>query len=174
VGAPRLLLAAALGVALPLAAYFGLVRPERTRAAAASAERLAAREQEVQALEAIRARLPEWKREEESLRERMALVDEIRPTQARTAPLVERLRGLAATEGLAGVVVEPLAPDANGETVPVRVRAEGGQAQIASLLGRLAASSRLLRLERVELERREKGRYALVARLVAFRDTSES
>lgn len=172
--AARLLVAAAVGAALPLAAYFTLVRPERTRAVAATAERLAAHEREVQALEAIRARLPEWKREEQSLRERMALVDEIRPSDARTGPLVERLRGLAAAEGLAGVAVEPLAPDASGETVPVSVRAEGSQAQVASLLDRLASSSRLLRVDRVELERRDQGRYALLVRLVAFRDTSES
>ena len=172
--APRLLLAAAVGAALPLSAYFALVRPGRTRAVAAAAERLSAREREVQSLEAIRARLPEWKREEESLRERMALVDEIRPTEARTGALVEQLRGFAAADGLAEVAIEPQAADASGETVPLRVRAEGSQAQVASLLGRLASSSRLLRLDRVEVERRDKGRYALQVRLVAFRDTSES
>ena len=172
--APRLLIVAAVGAALPLSAYLLLARPERTRAVSAAAARLSAREREVQALEAIRARLPEWKRQEGSLRERLALVDEIRPTEARTGALVERLRGFAAADGLAEVAVEPLAPDASGETVPLRVRAEGSQAQAASLLGRLASSSRLLRLDRVELERRDKGRYALVVRLVAFRDTSES
>jgi Tfp pilus assembly protein PilO len=174
VAAPRLLLLALVGAALPLSGYFAVVRPERARAIAAAGQRQAAREAEVQALEAIGARFPEWKRQEQSLRERMALLDEIRPTEARTGPLVERLRALAAAEGLTGVAVEPLVADANGETVPLRVSAEGAQAPIASLLGRLTSTSRLLRLDRVELERRDKGRYALVVRLVAFRDRSES
>ena len=170
----RLLLVAAVGAALPLSYYLAVVRPERARASVAATERLAAREQEVQALEAVRARLQDWKRQEQSLRERMALLDEIRPTEARTGPLVEQLRGLAMAEGLANVAVEPLAAGANGEIVPLRVSAEGGQAQVVSLLGRLTSTSRLLRVDRIELERRDKGRYAIVLQLVAFRDTSES
>ena len=158
------------GAALPLAGYLVVLNPERAQARKAAEERLAAREKEAQALEQVAGRLPEFKREQQELQERLVQLEQIRPQSRESAPLVDELRGLATDEGLTRVSVEEVAAGAESDTLPIRLRAEGSQPELVALLDRLSRTTRLLRLERVELERQDKGRYALALRLCAFRD----
>ena len=157
------------GAALPLAGYLLFFYPERAQARKVAEERLEARQKEAQALEQVAGRLPEFKREQQELQERLTQLEQIRPQGRESAPLVDELRGLATDEGLARVSVEEVAAGAESDTLPIRLRAEGSQPELVALLGRLSRTTRLLRLERVELERQDKGRYALALRLRAFR-----
>jgi Tfp pilus assembly protein PilO len=162
------------GAAFPLAGYLVVVHPERTRALQAAEARLLAREKEAQALAVIADRLPEFRRDQQELQERLTQLKTIRPPSTGAAALVGELRGLAADAGLARVSVEELAAAAESDTLPIRLAAEGSQPELVALLGRLSRTTRLLRLERVELERLGKERYALALRLCAFREKPSS
>jgi len=165
---------ALLGAAIPLGFYLGFVRPDRSAAIEAAERRLASRQKEVQALDEVASRLPEFQREQMALRERLALLEEIRPASRETGPLLERLRGLASGEGLDKVSVEEIAPGTDSAAVPIRLRAQGTPRAFAALLGRLARIARLLRVERIEIERQDQGGYGLVLRVVALRDKPAS
>lgn len=158
------------GAAFPLAAYLAFFYPDRSETLKTAETRLSAREKEVQALSAVADRLPEFQREQQELQQRLTELERVRPQSSDTASLGNDLRKLAADEGLARVAVGEDAASASADTLPIRLRAEGSQRQLAALLGRLGRTTRLLRLERVELERLERGRYALTLRLCAFRE----
>jgi Tfp pilus assembly protein PilO len=158
------------GAAFPLAAYLGFFYPDRSQTLKTAETRLSAREKQVQALSLVADRLPEFQREQQELQQRLTELERVRPQSSDTVPLVNDLRKLAADEGLARVAVEEGGAGASAETLPIQLRAEGSQRQLAALLGRLGRTTRLLRLERVELERQERGRYALALRLCAFRE----
>jgi Tfp pilus assembly protein PilO len=164
---------ALLGAALPLALYFVLLEPSRSGDVSAAEARLSARQQQLSALALAASHLPELQREQHGLEERLALLEQIRPASRDTGPLRESLRELAAAEGLTRISVEEVTPAADAARVPLRLSAEGPPPAIASLLGRLTRTARLLSLERVELERLEQGRFALQLRLLAFRDKPE-
>jgi Tfp pilus assembly protein PilO len=170
----RFTVLALAGAALPLAFYWAVVRLDRVAAIETAERRLEAKQKELAALRAIADRLPEFQAEQQALQERLALLDTIRPASEDVAPLVERLRALASAEGLGQVSIEELSPGTKGPTLPVSLRAQGAASALVALLGRLPMIARLLRLERIELERLDAGRYGLVLRLVAFRDTSVS
>lgn len=165
---------ALVGAALPLSPYFLFVRPQRTNAIEDAERRLAAGRKEIQDLEAVAAHLPDFQREQETLRARLALLDRIRPASKDPGPLLEQLRALGSSEGLEGVSVEEISPGANGPSVALRLGVRGAPSALVSLLGRLSRIARLLRLERIELERREKGRFELNLRVVAFWDAGSS
>jgi len=157
------------GAAIPIATYLGGFYPDRSQTLKAAETRLSAREKEVQALSVVADRLPEFQREQQELQQRLTELERIRPQSSDTAALVDELRKLAADEGVARVAVEEGGASASAETLPIQLRAEGSQRQLAELIGRLGRTTRLLRLERIELERLERGRYALALRLCAFR-----
>jgi len=162
------------GAALPLSFYFAFVNPDRIQAIRTAEERVEARTKEAQALQTIAGRLAEFQREQKTLQERLAVLEAIRPASRDTAPLFDELRGLAAAEGLARVSVAEIAGGTDRATLPIRLSAEGSQPALAALLGRLTRTARLLRLGRIELERLDRGRYALVLRVVAFCDKTAS
>jgi Tfp pilus assembly protein PilO len=161
---------ALLGAALPLSLYLYLVRPDRAAAVETAEKQLEARQKELQELGVVASRLPEFERERKALQERLALLEEIRPASRETGPLIERLRSLAAAEGLGNVSVEEIVPGTDRAGVPIRLSAEGAPRAIASLLERLTRTARLLRVERIELERREKGGYGVTLRVAALQD----
>jgi Tfp pilus assembly protein PilO len=165
----RGLLLFVLGAAFPLAVYLVFYYPDRAETLKAAQARLSAREKELQSLTAVADRIPDFEREQQELKERLTELERIRPTSSDVAPLADELRSLAAAEGVARVAVEEL-PAGESDTLPLRLRAEGSQRQLAALLARLPRTTRLLRLERVELERQDGGRYALALRLCAFRE----
>jgi Tfp pilus assembly protein PilO len=163
-----------LGAAFPLAVYRVSFHPDRAQTLKAAEARLSAREKELQSLTAVADRLPDFEREQQELKDRLTALERVRPPSSDTAALVDELRGLAASEGVARVSIEELAAGAGSETLPLRLQGEGSQRQLAALLGRLGGTARLLRLERVELERQDNGRYALALRLCAFREKPAS
>jgi Tfp pilus assembly protein PilO len=163
-----------VGAALPLSLYFVLVRPDRAAAVEAAERRLEAGRKKIGELEAVAAHLPEFQLEQQQLQERLALLDRIRPTSGDPGPLIEQLRAVGSAEGLDGISVDELSPGANGPTLALRLGVRGTPSAIVSLLVRLSQIARLLRFERIELERRDKGRYQLTLRVVAFRDTGSS
>ena len=167
-------LVALLGAALPLSFYLWFVRPERTAAIETAEKQLEARQQEIQMLEVVTGRLAEVQHQERAFQDRLALLEQIRPASRETGPLIERLRGLAAAEGLGRVSVEEISPGSDTAAVPIRLSAEGSGRAIIALLGRLPRIARLLRLERIELERLDKGSYTLVLRVAALRDKPAS
>ena len=158
------------GASFPLAVYLVLYYPERTPTLKEAAARLSAREKELQALTLAADRLPEFQREQQGLKERLTELEQIRPPSPDMAPLVDELRKLAGDEGVARVAVEEIAVGAESDTLPLRLRAEGSQRQLSALVARLGRTTRLLRLERVELEQQDRGGYALALRLCAFRE----
>src|SRR4029453_19632114 len=101
-----------------------------------------------QPLERAPAPLPELKREQQELQQRLQELEQIRPQGRESAPLVDELRGLAADEGLARVSIEEVAAGAESDTLPIRLRAEGSQPELVALLDRLRRTTRLLRLPR--------------------------
>src|SRR4029453_3935666 len=137
------------GAAFPLAAYLGFFYPDRSQTLKAAETRLSARGKEGQALSVGAHRLPEFQGEQQELQQRLTELERIRPHSSDTAALVDDLRQLAADEGVARVAVEEGGAGASAETLPIQLRAEGSQRQLAGLLGRLGRTTRLLRLERV-------------------------
>jgi Tfp pilus assembly protein PilO len=108
------------GAALPLAVYLVVLYPERVHARKAAEQRLEARQKEAQALEQVAGRLPEFKREQQELQERLTELEQVRPQGRESAPLVDELRGLATDEGLARVSVEEVAAGAESDTaIPI-------------------------------------------------------
>jgi Tfp pilus assembly protein PilO len=169
-----LLVVALVGAALPLSTYFVLVRPDRAAAVEAAERRLEVGRKKIAELEAVAAHLPEFQLEQEQLQQRLALLDRIRPASQDPGPLLEQLRAIGSSEGLEGVSVEEISPGADGPTLALRLDVRGTPSALVSLLGRLSQIARLLRLERIELERRDKGRFELTLHVVAFRDTGSS
>jgi Tfp pilus assembly protein PilO len=169
-----LLVLAVFGAAIPFSLYFVLVRPDRAAAIEAAERRLEAGRKKIDELEAVAAHLPEFQLEQEQLQERLALLDRIRPASQDPGPLIEQLRAIGSAEGLDGVSVEEISPGTNGPTLALRLSVKGTPSAIVSLLVRLSQIARLLRFERIELERRDKERYELTLRVVAFRDTGSS
>jgi Tfp pilus assembly protein PilO len=160
---------ALLGAALPLSFYLWLVRPDRAAAIERAEQRLDARQKELQALAVVVGRLDEFQRDQRGVEERLALLEQIRPASRETGPLREELRGLAAAGGLSQVSVEELPSGAEPAALPIQLRAEGSPKAIASLLAGIPRLARLVRIERIELERRDKGGYGLVLNVAALR-----
>lgn len=170
VRALRLTLLALLGAAVPLGVYWGFVRPDRARVIATAERRLEARQKETRVLGEIAERYPEFERERQALQARLSELAPVVPRGRELAPLFERLRALAADEGLGEVVLDDMAPERDAQGLPVRLRVEGRPEQLLALVGRLDQVVRLITLERVELERVAAERYQLTLRLVAFRE----
>lgn len=170
----RLTLLALVGAAVPLGLYWGSVRPDRARVIATAERRLEARQQETRTLGEIAERYPEFEREQQALQERLAALAEIVPRGRELAPLFERLRALAADEGLGDVVLDDMAPERDAQGVPIRLQAQGRPGQLLALVARLSQVVRLLSRERAELERLAERRYQLTLRLVAYREPSGS
>jgi Tfp pilus assembly protein PilO len=162
---------ALVGAALPVSLYVRFVRPQRAEAIEAAEQRLAAGRKEIQDLEAVAGHLPEFQREQETLRERLALLDRIRPARKDPGPLLEQLRALGSSEGLDGVWVEEVSPGEDGPSFRLRMGVRGAPPALVALLGRASQIARLLRVDRIELERQDRGRYEMTLRIVAFRDT---
>jgi len=160
---------ALLGAALPFSVYLWLVRPGRASAIEKAEQRLDARQKELQALVVVTDRLDEFQRERRGVEERLALLEAIRPASRETGPLREQLSGLAAADGLSQVSVEEVSSGADAAALPIQLRAEGSAQAIASLLARIPRLAQLVRVERIELDRRDQGGYGLVLRVAALR-----
>lgn len=163
--AVRLGLVALTSAALPLGIYWLAVRPsaldglERTRARIGDTDRVR------RALEVTLSRLQEFQADDAALREKLSILEQIRPPEPRLEPLEGRLREVATGYGLALVEWTPHAGD---DAARVDLRLRGPYAGLVSFLERLQRLARLIRVERIEMERREGPQFELQLRISAF------
>jgi Tfp pilus assembly protein PilO len=170
VNAPRgLFLAwvATVSAALPLAAYWTLVRPSTLASLAQGEKRLDEGSRELRALEITANKLEEFKRESALLDEQLAVLERIRPTEVGTGPLFERLREIAASDHL--TVIETNTLHEGDERVLLSMRLSGTPDAFAAFAARLPRLARFLVVERVELERRGDADFDFRLRFAAFR-----
>jgi Tfp pilus assembly protein PilO len=158
---------ATVSAALPLAAYWTLVRPATLASLADREKRLEQGSRELRALEVTANKLEEFKRESALLDEKLALLERIRPKEAGTGPLFERLREIAARDHL--TVIETTTLHEGDERVLLSIRLSGAPDAFAAFTARLPRLARFLVVERVELERRTDTDFDFRLRLAAFR-----
>ncbi len=163
----RAAVVAAACAALPVAAYWLLVRPGTERALETRQARLDVGNKTLHALEVTANKLDEFKRASDELDGRLSALEQIRPREAQLTPLLERLRSAATSSGVNLVEEKPL-PEDDGR-IRFELRLLGTPAAFQAFVERLPRLARLVVVDRIEIERRGAKDFDFTVRLSAFR-----
>ncbi len=151
---------------LPLGIYLLALRPAALSELAHEEASLESKGRDLRALEVTANKLEEFKADRASLSEKVALVEQIRPREPQVEPTLDRLRAIATGSGLS--VVDAKALPAGEATAPLELRLRGGYPDLVSFIGRLPRLARLIRIDRVEMERLLGPQFELRLRVTVF------
>ena len=155
---------AAAGV--PLGTYFLALRPTALSQLTQEEARLERMGRDLRALEITANKLEEFKADVASLEENAARLEQIRPREPQVEPALDRLRTIATGYGLN--LLEAKALPAGVATAPLELRLRGGYPDLVSFIRRLPRLARLVRVDRLEMERILGSQFELRLRVTVF------
>jgi Tfp pilus assembly protein PilO len=165
-GTLRLASIALVCAGLPLGIYLLGMRPAELERLKQSEVRLEAETADLRALTITANRLEEFKAARADRDEKLKLLEQIRPREPQVEPALDRLRAIAMEYGL--TVLEAQALPAGEAAAPLELRLRGEHPGIVSFIRRLPRLARLIRLDRVEMERLSGPQFELRLRVTVF------